>query len=79
MAGEWRPAASEAPSLPHSPPCREYARALALVASKAPRPAWTTFFCRCANEAYLEEQTFHSVSWDMAGLLVPILKERDNA
>ena len=43
------------------PPCSEYARALALVASKAPRPAWTTFFCRCANEAYLEEATFHAV------------------
>ena len=42
--------------------CSEYARALALVASKAPRPAWTNFFCRCANDAYLEEATFHTVS-----------------
>ncbi|PRW56001.1 thiaminase II [Chlorella sorokiniana] len=40
---------------------RQYSRALALVASKAPadRPAWTAFLARCANEAYAEEDTFH--------------------
>lgn len=38
---------------------REYARALALVASKAPRPEWVAFFGRCANEAYQEESSFH--------------------
>ncbi|EFN58588.1 hypothetical protein CHLNCDRAFT_12664, partial [Chlorella variabilis] len=41
---------------------REYARALALVASKAPRPEWVAFFGRCANEAYQEESSFHKAS-----------------
>ena len=41
--------------------CREYSRALALVASRAPRPEWTTFFCHCANEAAEAESGFHEV------------------
>lgn len=38
---------------------REYARALAVLAAKAPRPAWTAFLGRCVHEAALEEDTFH--------------------
>lgn len=40
---------------------REYARALALVASKAPRPDWTAFFCKCSQGAYEVESGFHEV------------------
>lgn len=38
---------------------REYARALAVLASKAPHPAWTAFLGRCVQEASMEEDTFH--------------------
>ncbi|KAL4853290.1 Aminopyrimidine aminohydrolase [Chlorella vulgaris] len=38
---------------------REYARALSLVASKAPRPDWTAFFCKCSQGAYEVESGFH--------------------
>lgn len=41
---------------------REYARALAVLAAKAPRPAWTAFLGRCVHEAALEEDTFHKAS-----------------
>ncbi|KAL4457597.1 hypothetical protein ABPG75_012462 [Micractinium tetrahymenae] len=37
----------------------EYARALAVLAAKAPRPAWTAFLGHCVQEACLEEDTFH--------------------
>ena len=47
--------------------CREYSRALALVASRAPRPEWTTFFCRCANEAAEAEGGFHQAGAGPAG------------
>ncbi|KAL4440642.1 hypothetical protein ABPG77_000351 [Micractinium sp. CCAP 211/92] len=38
---------------------REYSRALAVLASKAPRPGWTAFLGRCVHEAAMEEDTFH--------------------
>ncbi|KAI3436586.1 hypothetical protein D9Q98_006003 [Chlorella vulgaris] len=38
---------------------REYARALALVASKAPRAEWVAFFSKAAHDAFLEESSFH--------------------
>lgn len=38
---------------------REYGRALALVASKAPHASWTAFFCKCAHETYEVEGGFH--------------------
>jgi hypothetical protein len=56
----------------HLPSCSEYARALALVASKAPLPAWTNFFCHCANDAYLEEATFHTVSQKIKCCMLPL-------
>lgn len=38
---------------------REYGRALALAASRSPRPEWTAFFCRCAQATYEVEGGFH--------------------
>jgi thiaminase/transcriptional activator TenA len=45
----------------HRVTCREYARALALVASKAPRAEWVAFFSKAAHDAFLEESSFHKV------------------
>ncbi|KAL4426011.1 hypothetical protein ABPG75_010027 [Micractinium tetrahymenae] len=38
---------------------REYGRALALVASRSPRPQWTAFFCRCSQQTFEVEGGFH--------------------
>ncbi|PRW05947.1 thiaminase II [Chlorella sorokiniana] len=38
---------------------RQYGRSLALVASKAPRPEWAAFLCRCGLEALEVELGFH--------------------
>ncbi|KAL4425150.1 hypothetical protein ABPG77_008255 [Micractinium sp. CCAP 211/92] len=38
---------------------REYGRALALTASRAPRSDWTAFFCRCSQQTFEVEGGFH--------------------
>lgn len=43
------------------PHARQYGRSLALVASKAPRPEWAAFLCRCGLEALEVELGFHEV------------------